>query len=370
MQRFKRIFAGLPDPRAANARHDLSEIIFIALLGMLAGCKSCCDIALFAKSKQDMLRGVLPLEHGVPSHDTFSRVFRLLDPKAFEGIFRRFIKAFAKANQSELKRGRQAPQVVAVDGKALKRAYARGKSHMPPVMVNAWAAGMRMALGGLLAPGNNEVEGFHKLINMLSLEGCIVTGDALHCRVDTARAIIRRGGDYALMLKGNRPLLLRAARAAIARARRAGARTATSRTTRHGRIENRSAIITSAAKMLETQAFPGLVAVACIRSRRGRGKTTERYMLLSRRLTARAALAVARDHWHVENRLHWRLDVVFAEDLARNRKDNGPENIALMRRIALNIVEAWPDQKTPLSAKIKRAGWDDAYLLDMIAHMR
>ncbi len=128
MERFARCFSALPDPRAGNAAHDLTEILFIALLATLCGAQSCCDIALFAKTKEALLRTVLVLAHGVPSHDTFSRVFRMLDPQAFEKAFRQFMRAFAQTLQG----------VVAIDGKALRRAYERGQSHMPPIMVTAW----------------------------------------------------------------------------------------------------------------------------------------------------------------------------------------------------------------------------------------
>ena len=148
MERFAECFCDVPDPRAENALHDLTEMLFISLLATLCGAKGCCDIALFAKTKEALLRTVLTLKHGIPSHDTFSRVFRMLDPHAFEKAFRRFMQAFAEATK--------VAGVIALDGKALRRAYERGKSHMPPVMVTAWSAQTRMALANVLAPGNND----------------------------------------------------------------------------------------------------------------------------------------------------------------------------------------------------------------------
>src|SRR3974390_533315 len=173
MQRFSECFSDLPDPRAENALHDLTEVLFIALLATLCGAKSCCDIALFGKTKKALLKTVLTLKYGVPSHDTFSRVFRMLDPQEFEKAFRRFMKAFAEATKTE--------GVIALDGKSLKRAYQSGKSHMPPLMVTAWSVQTRMALANMLAPGNNEAAAVLELINLLSLKGCVVTTDALHC---------------------------------------------------------------------------------------------------------------------------------------------------------------------------------------------
>ena len=141
------------------------------------------------------------LEHGIPSHDTFSRVFRILDPRSFEEVFRRFTKAFATAAKIK--------GVVALDGKALRRAYERGQSHMPPVMVTAWSATTRMALVNVLAPGNNEAAGALHLVELLQLKGCVVTADALHCHRGMAKAIVERGGDYVLAVKNNQPGLLR-----------------------------------------------------------------------------------------------------------------------------------------------------------------
>jgi hypothetical protein len=144
MERFSQCFSALPDPRADNAVHDLTKLLFIALLATLCGAQNCCDIALFAKTKEALLRTVLILAHWVPSHDTFSRVFRMLDPHAFEKAFRLFMRTFAEATQG----------VIAPDGKALRRAYNCGKSHMPPIMVTAWSAQTRMALANVLAAGN------------------------------------------------------------------------------------------------------------------------------------------------------------------------------------------------------------------------
>jgi len=362
MERFAECFADLPDPRAENALHDLTEMLFIALLATLCGAKGCCDIELFAKTKETLLRTVLVLEHGVPSHDTFSRLFRMLDPQAFEKAFRRFMQAFAEATRVE--------GVVALDGKALKRAYERGKSHMPPIMVTAWSAQTRMALANVLAPGNNEAAAALELINLLLLKGCVVTADALHCHRAMAKEIVERGGDYALAVKDNQPALLRDAKALIAAAERRRTDPATTKDGRHGRKERRTALVAPAPNMAKTHNFPGLKAVARIKSKRGKDKIVERYFLLSQTYTAPEVLRIVREHWTIENGLHWPLDVVLDEDLARSRKDNAPANLAVLRRLALNIARAHPDTKTSLRGKLKRAGWDERFLFDMLSHMR
>ena len=336
--------------------------MFIALLATLCGATTCCDIALFGQAKEALLRTILVLEHGIPSHDTFSRVFRILDPKSFEEVFRRFTKAFAATTKVK--------GVVALDGKALRRAYERGQSHMPPVMVTAWSARTRMALANVLAPGNNEAAGALQLVELLQLKGCVVTADALHCHRGMAKAIVERGGDYVLAVKNNQPGLLRDAKAAISAAERKKAKRATTKDAGHGRKETRTAIVTSVKDMAEKHDFPGLKAVARITSKRGRDKTVQRYFLLTQRYTPAELLRIVREHWGIENVLHWTLDVVLDEDQTRSRKDHAPANLAVLRRLALNIARAHPDTKTSLRGKLKRAAWDDSFLVDMLLNMR
>jgi predicted transposase YbfD/YdcC len=360
MERFSQCFSELPDPRAGNALHDLTEILFIALLATLCGAQTCCDMALFAQTKTALLRTVLVLAHGAPSHDTFSRVFRMLDPKAFEKAFRQFMQAFAESVQG----------VVALDGKALRRAYDRGKSHMPPIMVTAWGAQTRMALANVMAEGNNEAAAALQLIGLLSLKGCVVTADALHCHRTMAQTIVGQDGDYVLAVKDNQRALLRDAKAAVAAATRQGAGATVSADAAHGRHETRVAVVAPAGIMAEQHNFPGLQAVAQITSKRSGDNTVERYFLLSRQWRPGELLHIVRSHWSIENGLHWPLDVLLDEDLARSRKDNAPANLAVLRRLALNVARAHPDSKTSLRGKLKRAGWDDAFLLDMLKHMQ
>lgn len=365
MERFAECFSDLPDPRAENALHDLTELLFIALLATLCGATSCSDMALFARMKAHLLEPILELKHGFPSHDTFSRVFRMLDPQAFERSFRGFMKAFAVAAKIKRPRG-----VVALDGKALRRGYERGKSHMPPVMVTAWAAQTRMALANVLAPDNNEVAGALQLIELIQLKGCVVTADALHCHRGMAAAIVERGGDYVLAVKDNQPALLRDAKAAIKAGVRQGLKPATTSDAKHGRKEKRAALVVPVKDMAKDHDFDGLKAVARITSKRGTDKTVERYFLMSRCYSRQEVLRIVREHWTIENSLHWPLDVVLDEDLARNRKDNAPANLAVLKRLALNIVRAHPDTKTSLRGKLKRAGWNDDFLFEVLGHMR
>lgn len=362
MEGFTECFAEVTDPRKREGDHDLTEMLFIALMAMLCGAKFSTDIEVFGRAKEDLLRSVLGLKNGIPSHDTFSRLFRMLDPKSLENAFRRFTAAFAEQVQID--------GVIALDGKALRRAYQKGKSHMPPVMVTAWAAKTRLALANVLSPGNSETAGALQLIEMLQLKGCVVTMDALHCRRDTAKAIIERGGDYVLAVKENQPRLLKDARAAIDQADREKARQVSTTDIGHGRKDIRTATVALAKDLGKKHDFPGLAAVARIKSKRGDDTSVERYFLLTRPYKPQELLSIVRQHWGIENTLHWTLDVVLDEDLARSRKDYAPQNLAVLRRLALNVARSHPNPKTSMRAKLIRAGWDEKFLLEMLMNVR
>ena len=367
MRQFRRAFRSLPDPRAENARHDLLEILFIALAAVLCGAVSGTDMEEFGHSKEGLLRLILRLEHGIPSHDTFSRVFRVLNPHAFEATFRRFMAAFAKAN------GLNLTGVVAIDGKAVCGAYERGGQATPLQLVNVFAVEARIALAQRKAPGRNETAGALEVLDLLCLDGCIVTADALHCHRAFASAVLQRGGDYVLAIKGNRGPLFRAVTQQFARlGKRCSAEQV--QPSSHDRREVRRATIMRNTSLVAAHDFPGVAAVGRITSRRRRhGHPSDpplvRYYLLSKYLPPKQFLRVTRCHWAIENQLHWVLDVHFAEDANRARKDNAPENLAILRKLALNIHRTHP-YSASLRRKIKRAGWDDAYLMATITHMR
>lgn len=367
MGKFKKVFRRLEDPRADNARHELWEILFIALAAVLCGAEGPSDMARFGRSKELLLRGILRLEHGVPSHDTFSRVFRLIAPRAFEQAFRRFMAAFAKFNRLDL------TGVIAVDGKALRRAYERGCSATPLQMVNVFAVEARIALACAKAPGRNEARGAVEVLQMLCLKHCTVTADALHCHRVFAATVLKAGADYVLALKQNQSKLYAAVARCFAHAGRRGSAEQLEPST-HDRREWRRASVMRNVTLAITHNFPGIVAVGRITSRRrwkgaAADKPATRYYLLSKYISAKELLRIVRSHWGIENKLHWVLDVVLDEDAGRSRKDNGPENLAILRRLALNIIRSHP---APFSIrqKIKSAGWDDSFLSGMLAHMR
>ncbi len=208
-----------------------------------------------------------------------------------------------------------------------------------------------------------------QLVGLLRLKGCVVTADALHCQRTMAAAIVARGGDYVLAVKGNQPGLARAAAAVLAAAGK-DAKTARTSGKGHGRKETRTGFVAPAPDMAERHDFPGLAAVACVESRRGTDQPVRRTFLLSKRFAPERLLDIVRAHWTIENTLHWTLDVTLDEDLARNRKDNAPANLAVLRRLALNVARAHPDTKTSMRRKLLRAGWDQDFLFDLIRHMR
>jgi predicted transposase YbfD/YdcC len=360
MRKFRRMFRGLKDHRARNSRHDLVEILFIALAATLAGASACTDFEQFGLAREEVLGKFLALEHGIPSHDTFSTVLRALDPQALEAVLRKFSKAFGS-------RG-----VVSLDGKALRGAFARGKRSVPHHMVNLWAADTRMALAQRKAPNRNEIAGALELLALLDLDGAIVTADALYCRPDIAQAIRDRKGHYLLALKKNRGNLFKAAETLIASSK---APQATQRPARvHGRVERRQAVVVPAKALAQEHRFPDIVAVGRIESWRSAGegkpkKPKARFFLLSRKLSAKRFLEIGRAHWSIENNLHWVLDVLFAEDACRSRKDHAPENLAVLRKLAINILQTTPGPQR-MRHKMLHARWNEAFLLNALRHMR
>ena len=346
----------LEDPRHGNAgRHSLHDIVVIALCTILCGGETCTDMALFGHAKREFLQSFLPLRNGIPSHDTFSREFRLLDPEAFRMWFLGFMGQFAQGCEG----------VLAIDGKTLRRSYDRAEAQSPLHLVNAWAAEQRLVLGQLAVDGkSNEITAVPKLLEMLALPGMVVAADAMHCQRQLSRQVLDQGADYVLALKGNQESLHDDVRLFLDDP--ATPVVQASQTNKgHGRIETRTASISSdVAWIQERHQWPGLAAVGKITARRQQGERTSvesRYYRLSQAFLPERFNAIVREHWGIENRLHWMLDVVFNEDQSRNRKDHCPENLALLRKLALNLARLEPS-KGSMRGKLKRAGWDNGYL--------
>jgi len=361
------IFREVHDPRDVNSRHLVSSMLFITLAATLCGAKSAVHIADFGEANAAILGEIVDLPHGIPSHDSFSRVFRLLDPAELATALARFSQALRAALGLGAPRG-----VVAVDGKSLRRGYERGRSFMPPLMVSLWDAETRLSIAAQRAEGGDEIGATLAVLKTVVLKGCIVTADALHCHPRMAAAVRAAGAHYALGLKGNHGPLHRAAVDAFARAD-AGGKLAVHerRESRHDRQERRR--IAVIARPSEAPAFPGLTALARIEAERespsGKIETATRYVALSKRLSPSRVLEVTRAHWSIENHLHWQLDVVFNEDDARTRKNYGPQNLAVFRRMALDILRAHPAERS-ISRKMKLAAWSREFFFELFTHMR
>jgi predicted transposase YbfD/YdcC len=363
METIQAVFGHL-DPRDQNARHDFCEMLFIAFAAMLCGAKNCTDIWRFAQEKEEMLRQVLALAHGIPSHDTFSTLFRKLVPAAFAEAFAHLMGHVAAATGSN--------RQIALDGKSMRGAFERGRQFAPRMMVSAWGAELRMTLAALPATGGNEAKAAIELLRLIDLRGAMVTTDALHCSAGMAEEITRRGGDYVLALKGNQGLLHPDAEQLIARHPTPKAAIAVTEEAAHGRLERRCARVVRAPGLGRKHGFPGLAAIGEVkRTRVVNGKQEDEccFYVLSRSLPAQDLLAITRRHWDIENGLHWQLDVVFREDECRTRKDHGPENLALLRRFCVNTFRTDSKNDT-MRGKMMRAGWNDAYLFQLMTQMR
>ena len=367
MGKLKKLFRKLRDPRAENASHDLLEILIIALAATLCGAENASDMAKFGRLKRGVLGQFLRLENGTPSHDTFSRVFRLLEPEAFERMFRRFMAAFAKANHIDL------DGIVAVDGKSLRGAYERGKSATPMHLVNAFATKARMVIASRRAPERNEIDAALEMLKLLCLKRRIITADALFCSREFARTVLSRDGNYVLALKKNQAKLYAAVASRFSRKGERDTAVVVEEAS-HDRREWRKATIMRAPDLAISHNFAGIAAIARVTSRRRpkagpAGKPVVRYYLLSLYVPAEKLLKIVRAHWSIENQLHWLLDVLFKEDASRARKDAAPENFAILRKFAINLLRAHPE-KISMRLKMKSAGWDDTFLLGLLAQMR
>lgn len=362
----KKHFRPLKDPRVAGrTRHLLFDIIVLAICGVISNCDNWPDIALFAQKRQAWFRRFLRLPHGVPSHDTFERVFAALDPRAFERCCLAWLREAA---------GLVGAGQIAIDGKALRGSA--GSPLGPLHLVSAWATQARLTLGQVAADGkSNEITAIPKLLELLDLEGALVTIDAIGCQKKIARQIAAGGGDYLLVVKANQGHLLEDIQQAVARALDgelpAGAvRTHTTREQGHGRSEERSCVVVRhVAGLRDRQAWPRLTTVGMCRRERtadGRSSTEVCYFIGSRRMAARRYAQALRGHWGIENNLHWQLDVSFHEDASRIGNRHGAANFALLRRLALALLKQHP-RKDSIARKRKAAALDTEFLAETLA---
>jgi len=350
------LLSGHNDPRAPNAGHRLGDVMVMMVAAALCAQTGATNIALFAEHRKAALNRIVSYDRA-PSHDTVSRLLRLIDPDAFAALLARFAAAFARAVAA-----RGGPEVVALDGKALGRAYETGRSTAPAMMAAAFAVGRGLVPAAAGGARRSETEGAAEVIDLLDLTGKTVTADALHCDHDMAERLHDAEADYVLGLKRNRRDWYDTAEAALA-ATPAQAR----RETRgHGRVERREA----AAVPAPVPRTAGHKAYGRVVSQRGDEAPVTRYLLLSRPLDADELLTITRAHWQIGNALHWVLDVHLGEDLSRARTDHAPANAALVNRLARNLLQLIDTPKTPISHRIRKCMWSDNYLITALSHMR
>jgi predicted transposase YbfD/YdcC len=361
-------FGRLTDPRMEErVEHRLLDIIVIAICGVICGADSWVEIEEFGKAKQDWLKGFLDLPNGIPSHDTFGRVFGCLSAFQFQACFMSWIEAVFRATQG---------QVVAIDGKRVRRSYDRGSNKAAIHMVSAWACANRVVLGQVKTEEkSNEITAIPELLKLLELKGCIVTIDAMGCQKEIAERIIDQGGNYVLALKGNQGQLHEDVVQFFeyAQAKDFKGVPHSSHETLdadHGRIEIRRYWTVDRLDWLEDKAqWKGLNLIGMVESERDTGEkvTVERRYYISSLDNQAACFAQAvRGHWGIENSLHWSLDVTFKEDACRIRQGQAAENFAVLRHMALSLLQQEKATKVGLKAKRFKAALDTQYLTKVL----
>lgn len=365
-------FGELPDPRRAQGRrHSLSDMIVIAVTAVICAADSWSDVRDFGKAKLKWFKTFLDLPHGIPSQDTFERVFSRLDPDAFEGCFIEWTKALSVSSGGQL---------VAIDGKRIRRSFEHAWTQSTAAhLVSAFASANATVFAQLAVDsGENEITAIPRLLELLDLRGATVTIDALGCQTAIAQQIVEQGGDYVLCVKENQPGLAKALRAELDDMIREKFKQVPHDFCEavegdHGRIETRRVWITPRIDWLgeEQSRWAGLRSVAVVEAMRDvplKGVSCERRYYISTLdgTDAQRVAAAIRGHWGIENRLHYVLDVSFAEDQCRVRTGHAAENLSRIRRIALNLLRRETTQKRGIKGKRLNAAWDHDYLLQLL----
>ena len=367
------LLTAVDDPRRPQGQHhSLEAILLIATLAVICGADNWTEVEFFGHQKQAWLETFLELPHGIPSHDTFGRVFGLLDPAQLEACFAAWVRSLAATLQDE---------VVAVDGKAARGSHNQARSVSPLHLVSAWADEARLVLGQRRVDDHsNEITAIPALLETLALEGCIVTMDAMGCQKRIAETIRDRGADYVLALKGNQPQLHEAVVETFTVEQAEGFEGCDhdfhqTVNKNHGRIETRRCWVIGTSEYIRyvapDGAWPDLHSLVMIEAQRRQGNqvTAEtRYYISSLPADARVLLQAVRSHWGIENSLHWVLDMAFREDESRIRTGHAAHNMSILRRLALNLLRRETTAKGGIAARRKQAGWNDRYLLRVLSN--
>lgn len=367
-------FQELQDPRVSNhhLRHSLEDILAITILGSICGVDNWVELEHFADCKKDWLQTFLSLPNGIPSHDTFGRVFAQLDSSKFELCFMEWVKSFFNPlSDSNTK------DVIALDGKSLRGSHNRRKGKNPLHLVGAWASDHNLLLGQVKTEEkSNEIEAIPRLLDMLEVRDSIITIDAIGCQHNIAAEIVDRKGDYVLNLKENQPTLHDNVVSIFKQAEKAQYKNSHNirkieKVRDHGRIETRKYTMISCKDNWSFDArWSGLRSICMVNVKRtvnGESSHSTRYFLTS--LTYRdidCFMRAVRKHWDIEINLHWSLDVSFREDLNRVRVGNAAENLAIVRRIALNLLKQDTTTKGGITVRRKKAGWNHKYLKSLL----
>ncbi|GGK34886.1 ISAs1 family transposase [Salinarimonas ramus] len=357
-------FSALKDPRqSCKVAYPFREILLLVLCGTIAGMEDFVEIRAWGELRLAFLRRFLSFERGIPSHDTLNDIFNAIDPELFKACFLEWVSTLRDDEK----------EVIAIDGKTSRRTHARGRGREPLHLVSAWATRQRLVLGQeAVADKSNEITAIPLLLERLELTGAIVTIDAMGTQAQIANTIVKRGGDYLLALKGNRPATHADVVDFFANPPPEIAfDTHVTVDGDLGRIEERRhsvchdvAWLVSDRRYPDEPSFPHLAAIAMVESRveqAGKPRVERRYYLSSALLDAKTFAAAVRAHWGVENRLHWVLDVVFHDDLARLRTGHGPQNMAIVKHMAMNMLRN-PKDKHSLKVRKKIAAIDEDYM--------
>ena len=360
---FESFFENIQDPRHHNKRHKLIDIIFIAICAVVAGADTYEQIENFGKQRKRWLGKFLELPHGIPSHDTFGRIFERMIPNEFQNCFMHWIQSVV-----ELTRG----QVVAIDGKTLRRSHDKSNDKKAIHMVSAWASANQVILGQLKTEEkSNEITAIPNLLKLLEISGCIITIDAMGTQREIAKTIIKKDADYILGLKENQKTLFSDVCLFFDQLEEMKSQgyafdEDTTVNGGHGRIETRKSVVTSDIDWLHgKEKWAGLKSIGMIESRRdinGECSHEKRYYISSLNCDAHTFGQAVRNHWGIENSVHWVLDIAFREDESRIRKGNAPENFAAIRHIALNLLRKNKTFKGSVKTKRLNAAMDTKYL--------